>query len=119
MPPELAAAAGIHDVSSENANIAKADAGGQSDLGKDSCARPQLVCILSPTFYVFFSPFVKIPLAYSLYFLAEIFARLYSWALLILPLILNAKLDLPSPVFIIIGLRSLHAGGFSKNYIKF
>lgn len=53
MPPELAAATGIHDVSSENANIAKADAGGQSDLGKDSRARPQLVCILSLTFFFF------------------------------------------------------------------
>lgn len=42
MPPELAAAAGIHDVSSDNANLGKADVG-QSDLAKGSMhARPQL-----------------------------------------------------------------------------
>lgn len=44
LPPELAAAAGIHDIPSGNANLSKMDAG-QSDASKASTrARPPLVC---------------------------------------------------------------------------
>lgn len=45
LPPELAAAAGIRDISSENANTAKLD-GGQIDIAKGSQdVRPPLVCV--------------------------------------------------------------------------
>ena len=47
LPPELAAAVGIHDVSGENANFGKANVG-PSDLAKASArVRPPLVCISS------------------------------------------------------------------------
>lgn len=44
LPPELAAAAAIHDISSGNANLVKMDSG-QSDVSKGSTrVRPPLVC---------------------------------------------------------------------------
>ena len=45
LPPELAAAAGVNDISSENGNLGKMDAG-QSDIAKGSArVRPPLVCV--------------------------------------------------------------------------
>lgn len=45
LPPELAAATGVHDVPFENANSVKSDVG-QSDLVKGSGpVRPPIVCI--------------------------------------------------------------------------
>lgn len=45
LPPELAAAAGIHDVPAENANPGKSDIG-QSDVAKGPArVRPHIVCI--------------------------------------------------------------------------
>ena len=44
LPPELAAAVGIHDVSAENGNLGRADVG-PSDLAKASArVRPPIVC---------------------------------------------------------------------------
>jgi hypothetical protein len=42
MPPELAAATGIHEVPTENPNISKSEAAGQIDLTSDSRSRQQL-----------------------------------------------------------------------------
>ena len=45
MPLELAAAAGMHDISSENSKLEKMDAG-QSNIGKGPAhVRPPLVCV--------------------------------------------------------------------------
>lgn len=53
LPPELAAASGIHDVPVENANSVKSDVG-QSDAMKGSGrVRPPLVCICLNTVFVF------------------------------------------------------------------
>ena len=44
MPPELAAAAGIHDIPADNTNPEKSEVG-QSDISMASLrARPQFVC---------------------------------------------------------------------------
>lgn len=47
LPPELAAAVGLHDVAIENAHFGKADSGQMDStvLGREAtCRRPQLVC---------------------------------------------------------------------------
>lgn len=52
LPPELAAAAGIHDVPSDNANPGKSEVG-QGDLPKGSArVRPPLVCTGSYTYFI-------------------------------------------------------------------
>lgn len=56
LPPELAAATGIHDAGAENTNSVKSDIG-QSDIGKVSGrVRPPLVCLLL-TFILHFHMF--------------------------------------------------------------
>lgn len=51
LPPELAAATGVHDVPAENANLGKADIG-QSDLGKGPArVRPPIVCTAAYRYY--------------------------------------------------------------------
>lgn len=55
LPPELAAATGIHDVPVENANFVKSDVG-QSDVMKGSGrVRPPLVCSFLNNIIFFFA----------------------------------------------------------------
>lgn len=57
LPPELAAAAGLHDVSVENSHLGKTDSGQMDLSGQGRGAtrtRPQLVCL---DLHVYLAPF--------------------------------------------------------------